>query len=261
MIEGITRLQLAALFLAGGLGGFLNAVAGGASLVVFPILVLIGLAPKEANATNNLATTLVAIQSYLDYRRRGVLDDGHTLKLTIPVLLGAGLGAFSVVSLSREVFARLVGFLLLASLAIVLHKPTPHAPEPPVENRGRLSIARRHQAVLGFLLFLGLGIYGGFFGGGIGMLMLPLISSLFGLDLVAANRVKTGLVALMNLSACAVFLYHDMVNFSAAAVVYGGMMIGSIVGVRTAVRKGERFLRPLLVGVTALASAYFLFWI
>ena len=107
------------LVLAGALGGFMNSVAGGASLVVFPVLVLIGLEPRVANATNNLATTLVAFQSCVDYSRRGFQNTGLIVRLAGPSLVGARFGAAGVILLSNAAFSRLVEvlMLLLASLS------------------------------------------------------------------------------------------------------------------------------------------------
>lgn len=256
--ESLTWLQPLLLIAVGVLGGWMNAVAGGASLVMFPVLVALGLDPRVANATNNFATTLVTLQASADFARRGFTNRTLALSLVPVSVGGAILGAYGVVVLSPKDFSRIVAILMVLALVVVLYNPKRHALGE--GDRPQSEQAQARRARLGQGIFWLLGIYGGFFGGGIGMLITPVLVYFYSLDYVTASGVRTFLTGLMNLVALGLFLYHDLVNFSAALPLALGTALGGYVGVRHATLGGEAFIRPMLIGVTAAAVVKFLFF-
>jgi hypothetical protein len=249
-------IHLPILLLAGIVAGFLNAVAGGASLVTFPLLVFLGLEAPVANATNNLGTTILGVQAFAQYSRRGVRNFDLTLRLAVPSFLGAIVGAYGVIALPKELFTRIVAVLMLVALVVVLYNPQRRAKEP-----GALHARPGGwRTAAGQVTFLLLGAYGGFFGGGIGMVILPVLVYFFDQDFLTGNGVKTGVVAVMNLTAAVIFLYAGLVRFLYALPLTVGMIIGGWIGVHWAVKGGDRYIRPFLIVVTLAASIKFLFF-
>lgn len=252
LVYGAKAVALAA---AGVLGGFINTVAGGASLICMPVVAWLGLPANAANATNNLATTAQSLFSAASFAKHGFRDNRLVALLAIPALLGAVVGSWLVVEMSARTFSRVVGLLMLGTLVLVLRRPRPKAraaggDRPPIP-RGR--------AIAGVGLFALLGVYGGFFGGGLGLVMLPTLVLLFDLDLVTGNGVKTALSFVMNLTAAVVFVVHGLVHLAYAAPLTAGMLVGARLGVKMSIRGGDAWIRPLLVVVTVIAAAWFLF--
>ena len=244
------------LLVVGVVGGFINTVAGGASLLCMPVLAWLGLPANAANATNNLATTAQSLFSSASFSRKGFRDHRLLALLALPSLLGAILGSWLVTALPERVFSRIVGVLMLATLFVVLRRKRPRG--APLDVRGdgaRLSPAR---AASGVALFALLGIYGGFFGGGIGLVMLPLLVLLFDLDFVVGNSVKTGVTFVMNMTATVVFVAYGLIHLVYAVPLTAGMLVGARAGVHMSIKGGDQWVRRFLVVVTVIAAAYFL---
>lgn len=255
-----TVWQDALLVLAGVAAGFVNAVAGGASLISFPVLVAFGLPPTIANATNNVATTVQSLSAWVGYTRRGFHATPVLLALLPSVLLGAWLGASLVVDLDQGAFSRIVGGLMLVALGLIWLAPRGASDEPSPQRAARSQRVPGTplQWALGVLWFVALGVYGGFFGGGLGLVVLPSLALVFGLDLVRANSVKSGLGLAMNATAFVVFWRAGLVEWRPAAILTVGMVAGSQLGVRWAVRVSPRALRLALTAITVVAAAHFL---
>lgn len=249
-------LKGALLLVVGGVGGFINTVAGGASLLCMPVLAWLGLPANAANATNNLATTAQSLFSTASFSRRGFRNHRLLALLALPSLFGAILGSWLVTALPERVFSRIVGVLMLATLFVVLRRRRPRATAiAPQRDDTRLAPAR---AASGVALFALLGVYGGFFGGGIGLVMLPLLVLLFDLDFVVGNSVKTGVTFVMNMTATVVFVAYGLIHLAYALPLTAGMLIGARAGVHMSIKGGDQWVRRFLVVVTVVAAAYFL---
>lgn len=251
-------LRLLLLVGTGVIGGWMNSVAGGASLLMFPVLVALGLEPRSANATNNFATTLVTLQASADFARRGFSNRELAQRLAPASILGAIAGAWGVVVLSAQDFTRIVAVLMIVALGLVLYNPKRKglglASRPQSAHEGQL------RARIGQGIFVLLGIYGGFFGGGIGMLITPVLVYFYQQDYVTATGVRTLLTGLMNLVAMGLFLYYGLIEFTMAIPLAIGTALGGWIGVRHATKGGEAFIRPVLIGVTSASVIKFLFF-
>jgi uncharacterized protein len=244
-----------ALFAVGVIGGFLNTVAGGASLLTMPALVATGLAPNVANATNNLVITLQAMFSSVTYARRGFANRNLLLGLGLPAICGSVLGAWLVVRLPNWLFMKIVGVLMIGALVLVLRgRRTSRTSDPTLPASG-VTLARRMLSVAVFFVF---GMYGGFFGGGLGLIVLPVLVYFFHQDYITANGVKTGVISLINVTATVVFVKYGFVRYAEVVPMTAGMFVGATYGVRFAVAGGDKWIRALLIVVTLAAAAYFL---
>ena len=236
----------AALLLAGGLAaGIVNTLAGGGSLLTVPLLVLTGLPGTVANGTNRVGVMIQNGVAAWGFRAQGVSGLSGALPVLAPVAAGALLGAGVASRLSDAAFERAFGVLMLVLLVPTLRRPRP--PSPGETPRALPPLARG-------LIFLAIGLYGGAFQAGVGILLIFALSY-SGLDLVRTNSIKVVVNFCFTLLAIPVFMAAGQIAWSEACVLGLGFAAGGLLGSRLAVRGGERLIRPVLaVAVLALAG-------
>jgi uncharacterized protein len=237
----------AILLLGGGLlAGIFNTLAGGGSLLTVPLLVLVGLPGTVANGTNRVGILVQNGIAALGFRALGVSGLHGAARLLIPVALGALAGALLAAQLPDVLFERVFGVIMLALLVPTLWRPRAAAsPKPVLAARRRLLVP---------LAFFAIGVYGGAFQAGVGILLVFALS-FAGLDLVRANSVKVVMNFCFTLLALPVFLAAGQVAWPQALALATGYAGGGALGARLAVRGGERLIRPALaLAVVALAG-------
>jgi uncharacterized membrane protein YfcA len=239
-----------ALLAAGGLAaGFANTLAGGGSLLTVPLLGLVGLPGSVANGTNRVGVFFGSATATWRLAAEGAAGLREAAPLIAPTALGALLGARLVVELPAEWFNRVFGVLMLALLPPTLRVSAPRAAaaSPRPERRAV-------PAPLRFAAFFAIGVYGGAFQAGVGVLLLAVLS-LAGLDLVRSTQIKTALNTCFTLLALPVFLWAGQIVWPEALARGAGFTAGGALGARAAVRGGARVIRPLLaIAVIALAG-------
>jgi uncharacterized membrane protein YfcA len=203
------------LFLVGSsvAAGAINSVAGGGTLLSFPAALAAGLPPVVANATNAVAMTPGSLAAAWSYR--GFLGDRRRLALllALPAAAGATLGAVILRHTKPSLFEAIIPWLILgATLVILLQQVGVHfgSSSPAVAHA-----SPRRLALIVFFQFL-VGVYGGYFGGAMGIIMLAYLSLLGGMEIHQMNAVKNSLAALVNGVASIYFFAHGMVEPRAA---------------------------------------------
>jgi len=240
---------LTLIALAGLYAGLQNALAGGGSFVTFPALLLAGLNPLAANLSSTIALFPSQIANALGGRRlAGGVGNVPFRHLLIVSLIGGIAGALLLLSTTVSVFTNLVPWLVLfATVAFAwgsfVFKPHPDPSKAPLPN-----------AVV--LLIQGLiSVYGGYFGGGIGFLMLAVLT-IGGQQVRTANATKNGLVMAINASAVAIFAFSAMVNWAAVLALGLGAMVGAMMGTWLIVRLPEKVLRAFIVLIGAVLTVW-----
>jgi len=244
-------MSLLLIFLAGLAAGFINALAGGGSFLTFPSLIAAGLSPIAANATSTLALFPAQVATTFAYRSslKQSLDDpridGH--KLAAISLAGGLFGAVLLLSTSEQVFAKLVPFLLLGATAVfAFGMVMPQQTEKPWLGATGVLTAQVFVA-----------IYGGYFGGGIGILMLAALT-LYGLrDIVLMNSLKIALATLMNLTATGVFLFSGKIYWLEAGVMAVASITGGFLGAHAGSRIKPLYVKIFVICVGLLLSVHF----
>lgn len=233
------------IFGAGVLAGAVNAVAGGGSLISFPALVWFGLPSNVANATNTVALWPGAFGSMWGYRRELVTTDRYLYLLVAPSFAGGLIGALLLRLTPTQVFDRLVPLLVLfATLLFMVQEPIQRAiGRSPHEPR-----THRWLWAAGFFQLL-VGIYGGYFGAGIGILMLAALTMLGGEDIHQMNGFKNLLAMCVNGIAAVYFIAVQMVTWPPALVMAGGSIVGGLAGANVARRMGRRAVRRLVIAI------------
>jgi len=225
------------LFLAAIWAGAQNALAGGGSFITLPLLILSGMNPRAANITSTIA--LFPGQVASGWTGRDLAAGAVVLSLRALViisLLGGALGAGLLLVTSPAFFARLLPWLIL--FATIVFAWGSFAPRRP--DAGHLGTAGVTAAQFC------IAVYGGYFGGGIGFLMLAALTA-SGVTLRIAGATENVLAAVMNASAVAIFLFSPEVNWPTAAIYSIGAILGGIIGGHMVRKVNERVLRLLVV--------------
>ncbi len=237
----MTPLVYALLFLASAWAGAQNALAGGGSFVTFPALLLAGMDPRAANVTSTVA--LFPSQAVSGWVTRGMAAGTPGLARLVVVSLGGGaVGAALLLATPAGFFARLVPWLVLFATAVFAWGSFGRKPGA---GAARLSPAAT------VAVQVAVAVYGGYFGGGIGFLMMAALT-VAGVTVRAASASKNVLAAVINAAAVVVFALSPDVRWAPAAVVCGGSILGGLGGSWLLARVPERGLR---VGVVVVGLA------
>ena len=246
-------LEYPALFAAALLAGALNSVAGGGSFITFPALLLSGVSPVHANATSTVALWPGTVASVAAYRRElGVAP--NLLPLTLVSLLGGGLGALLLLHTPAATFSRLVPYLLLIATLLFAFSKQITARLPRLDMASGSS-RRTLAAVLATQLVIA--SYGGYFGGGIGILMLAVMGLMGLTDINQMNGLKTLLASAINGVAVVAFVLAGAVEWPQALVMLAGGIIGGYGGAAVARRLDPQLIRRFALGVACTMTAYF----
>jgi uncharacterized membrane protein YfcA len=226
-----------------------NALAGGGSFITLPSLILTGMDPRAANITSTIALFPAQIATGWTGRKLVAGAGGLSFRALVGIsLVGGALGAGLLLLTPASFFARLVPWLVLFATAIFAWG----------SFRRRAETSRKLNRFGATAAQLCISIYGGYFGGGIGFLMLAALTAA-GVVLRAAGATKNVLAAVMNASAVAIFVFSPEVRWLAAAVSSSGAIVGGVLGGLMLQRVNERLLRMgvVLIGV-ALTIGLFL---
>lgn len=225
-------------------GGFINSMAGGGTLVTFPILVALGVPPLLANATNTMALWPGAFGSLWGYRDRLAGMRTWIAWFTVPCLLGGLLGAELLLTTGQERFARLVPFLVLGATLLFM------ANGPLTRWLGARTGAGDAGLRLEWPFLLAqfvVGTYGGYFGAGIGILMLAVLGLAGFTDIHKMNAIKVWGALVANVVAAALFAAGGVVLWPLAVVMAAGSIVGGYGGARLAQRVGRTWVRRVVV--------------
>lgn len=241
------------LFFAGALGGGLNAVAGGGSFVSFPALLFTGVPAVRANATNTLALWVGTSASGGAYPQKLNIPRRIMIPLVVTSLIGGLAGAVLLIKTPAQTFLRVLPWLLLgATLLFAFGK----------HLTGRISAGISHDAgsaaVTGASAFeLLVAIYGGYFGGGVGIMNLAMLAALGMTDIHAMNKLKVILGGVINGVATFTFIAAGAIVWPHGIVMSTGAILGGYSTAHLAQRLPQAWVRAFVIVVGAAMSIYF----
>ncbi|HEY0003676.1 MAG TPA: sulfite exporter TauE/SafE family protein [Pyrinomonadaceae bacterium] len=245
-----------AIVVSAFLAGMVNSIAGGGTLISFPVLIWAGRDPVLANATSTVALWPGSFGGMVGFRRELHGNRRWILLLGAPSLVGGVLGALLLLRTPSNLFARLVPFLILFATALMaLQEPlsrwlrrTPHA-EP----------SRSWWAVAIIFQFF-VGIYGGYFGAGIGIIMLAALGFLGLSDLHRMNALKNLFAICINGVAALYFIIYGAVIWVDVLLMATAAIAGGYFGASLAYKLGRKFVRYAVIAIgVMMAVAMFLF--
>jgi uncharacterized membrane protein YfcA len=231
--------QTALLVVVGIVGGFLNVVAGGGSLLTVPVMVFLGMPGPVANGTNRIGILAQNIASVIAFARSGFKDFKLSLSLSACAIPGAVAGALLGVNLEGVWFNRSLALIMLGVM-VIMHF-----------DRKAMASAKDHQPtprqlLHGHLLMVGVGFWGGFIQLGVGFIIMPVLNRVMGLDLVRTNMHKVFIVAVYTVVALLIFASQLELLWIIGIVLAVGNAIGGYLGAHFAMAKGEHMIRLVL---------------
>jgi len=255
----VSLVEAIALLGAACVAGVINAVAGGGTLITFPLLILFGMNPVDANATSTLSLVIGTSGGIYGFRQH-LADVRPWLTSFIPVSIAGGmLGSFLLTHGSESSFAHLVPYLVLFATLLfmiqgVVTRRVAHygvMGNPLLMGRGHLLMAVSFQFLVS--------VYGGYFGAGIGILMLATLGFLGFSNIHQMNTVKNVLGSLINLVAAIWFTVNGLIDWPRMAVMTVGAVAGYYIGATYSQRLSQEKVRYLITAI-GLIITIVMFW-
>jgi uncharacterized protein len=243
------------VFGAACVAGAINSVAGGGTLITVPTLIWLGIPAINANATSTVALWPGSLSGAWGFRRELLAADRRVFALIVPSLIGGLSGAILLHRTPPDVFERLIPLLILFATCLFMA-------QEPLQRRFNLTAihnARSHWLSWTMLFQLLVGIYGGYFGAGIGIMMLAALSLMGHTDIYQMNGVKNMLAVAINGIAIMYLVFTDLILWPDALVMAIGAVVGGVAGAGTARRVGRPVVRRIVIIVGfAMALAMFM---
>jgi hypothetical protein len=245
----VTAVEAALLFLVGGIASGINSVAGGGSLISFPFLTVgIGLKEVVANATNSVGLFPGSLAGGVGFSNL-FEKTGHYLKvLLLPTAIGSVAGAWMLLSTSNEVFKRVIPVLTLLASVLLLLQP---------QVKKMVGGKRKLPVVAAFLLQFLVSVYGGYFGAGMGIMMLACFALYIEGNVHELNAVKNWLSLLINFTCSIVFVAKGLVVIAVALCVVAGSLVGGFAAARVSQRFDPNRLRLVIAIYGILMTGFF----
>jgi uncharacterized membrane protein YfcA len=235
------------------IAGAMNSIAGGGTLLTFPALIALGVAPLSANATSTVALWPGTVGSLWGYRDELRGARPWAIGFALPSLVGGAVGAWLLILTPPDRFAALVPWLVLGATALfVLQRPPVPNAEPMGVSDAKLT--SRHPAtwiVIGQFL---IAIYGGYFGAGVGILMLAAMGFVGLRNIHRMNGLKNWGGLCMNVVAALIFAFSDLVTWPIAFAMAVGSVVGGYLGSRTAQRVPQALVRGAVVVIGVVSG-------
>jgi uncharacterized membrane protein YfcA len=255
MTEPFTVSHIASFVVAGFVAGVMNSIAGGGTLITFPTLIFVGIPSIPANATNTVALLPGILSSGAGYRKK-FRSVSRWLILFAPVsLLGGFAGGILLVQTPSRVFDAFVPFLILfATMLFMAQGILGRVLKMRGESaQGRLQSRRW---IFGAVMFqFAVALYGGYFGAGIGILMLASLGMLGFENVHEMNTLKVMLAFLINVVAAGYFIWSGLINWSAAGIMMVGTIAGGYTGAHFAQQVPQRIVRAFISAIGLIISA------
>jgi uncharacterized membrane protein YfcA len=237
-------LEFILIAIAGLFVGLINGMAGGGSVISFPVLLATGLSPVSASITNALGVTPANFFALISIRHRVkelAREYAHLIWISIATSI---LGALALINVPPEVFEKIVPFLLLFATASLLIKVKPH--------RGK------HHKNLEYLGIGGSGFYCGYFGPGQGVMVIAVLARDARRDPALLNSTKNLIVALTSLVSNIIYIFSGLAHWPYVIALFMGSAVGGTLGGRWATRMSPLFYRGLVL-ITGFGASAWLF--
>ena len=229
-------IVLIGVFFIGVLASMLGSMVGGGSLLSIPFLMLVGLPPQVAIATDRFGSVGAAITAFVKFRKAKKIVWKHVLILSILSLIGSLIGANILLNINPDILHIIVGVILLILLPFILLN------------------------FLGLSIYLLVQIFTGFFGGGTGPIIFYTLMIFFGFTIIEANATQVIPVLILYLSSLIIFALNGIIDYKIGTVLLAGMAIGGYLGAHLALKKGNKWIKGLFAVVVIISGIRLLFF-
>jgi uncharacterized membrane protein YfcA len=234
-------IELVILFFVGCVGGFLNVMAGGGSLLTVPIMIFMGIPGPVANGTNRIAIVAQNIAAVSAFAKQGFANFKLSLSLAIAAIPGAIAGAWVAANLPEQDFNTMLAVIMGIVMMVMSIKPAKKSIQSHREH-----IPSKNQLIAGHVLMVAAGFWGGFIQIGVGFIMMPILHRVMGLDLVTTNSHKVFIALVYTTVALFVFATQLQLYWMHGIVLGIGMAAGGVYGARFQIHKGEKSIKWVL---------------
>jgi uncharacterized membrane protein YfcA len=238
-------LKLVLLFGVGSIAGVLNVMAGGGSTITLPVLIFLGLEPTLANGTNRLGIIAQTLSAVVSFRQEKYHDFKLSLKLTAFALPGSIAGAIIATRISNELFKKILAYVLIGVTASLLLRKA---------NKNKALEQQGKPSWWIYPVMLGIGFYGGFMQVGVGFLFMASLFYLMKLDLIRVNMHKVFIIFVYTIPAFLIFAFTEKVEWKYGLILALGMGLGGWWAAKISVKKGEKFIRIVLIAAILLMA-------
>lgn len=234
------------LFAAGTAAGFINVNAGGGSTITLPILIFLGLDGAVANGTNRIAIFVQNVSAITSFKKEKYQHFKTSFKMALFTLPGTIAGAVIAINISNELFETVLGIIMIGIIIsmIIPNKRKIFSDNPAGE-----------QGWMVFLSMFGIGFYGGFIQVGVGFLLMASLHYLMKLNLVYVNMHKVFIVFIYTIPALSIFIFSGNVNWQFGLTLAAGNALGAWWGAKFSVKKGEKYIKIVLIAAVLIMSA------
>lgn len=234
------------IFFAGISASFINMMAGGGSMITLGLMILLGIEPTVANATNRIGIVIATGTGALAFKSEKLSDLKTSLILALCAIPGAIVGAIYSVNISNELFQRLLAIVMIFILITLLIP------------KKRTAVQNAKKSIFIYPAMFVIGFYGGFIQVGVGFLLMAAIRHLMSYDLIRVNMHKVLIVTIYNLPVLVVFVLSGKVQWFYAIALSIGNAIGAWISVKLAIKKGEKIVKIVLILAIILMATKFL---
>ncbi len=233
------------VLIVGLIGGFFNTFVGAGSLLTIPTLIILGLPPQVAIASNRLGVIGSDIAGWYGFHKKNLIKYRIAAMLSIPALVGAIIGANLILEFNENNLRKIIGLVTVVILALIIFKPDLGVAKPK-------SRKKRSHYFIGAAISFVVGIYGGFYGAGAGTFLFYILILFFGQTFIES----AGTHSLANLSfsvtAAIIFAYNGVINYVWVLPLFIGSFAGSFISAYYSDRIGNVWLKRLFVVVVSL---------
>jgi uncharacterized membrane protein YfcA len=247
----VTIFDASILFIAGFFSGIVNAIAGGGTFLTFGALTLVGMPPIVANATSAIAQLPGYVTSTLAYWKDISRMWRGAIAFAVLSVVGAWVGSQALLALNNKSFAAMVPWLLIAATGLFAAGPWLR----PAATQDRPEDAK--PSLAGMAVQFVTSVYGGFFGAGMGVMMLATLGLTEGGGYHRLNALKNMLSIIIATVAIVIFMAGGVIAWAQAAAMIPGVAVGGYAGVWTARRVPQPVVRGIVIVVGLLLAAYY----
>lgn len=238
-------VKLIILFTVGLAAGFINVNAGGGSTLSLPMLIFLGLDASVANGTNRVAILLQNFSAISSFKKEKYSQFDISWKLALLTLPGALIGAYFAAKIDNDAFEIILAVVMIFIIISLI------IPNKKIDD---LANVKKNPSVIAMLAMFAIGFYGGFIQVGVGFLLMAALHHLMKLNLVYVNMHKVFIVFVYTIPALLIFIISGNVNWVFGIILAAGNMIGAWWGVKFSVKRGEKYIKIILIVAASIMT-------
>lgn len=240
-----TLLLYALLFIAALSAGFVDSIAGGGGLITAPVMLSIGAPPHVALSMGKYMGVFGTSLAGYQYIKKGIIKPNSWKWCAFATLCGSILGALAIISMNANFIRKFIPPLLIfIGIYMLIPKSKNHVA---LQDR---PISKQKQIISG----LSLGLYDGFIGPGTGSFWTVLYNKFFNQNFMLSSGIARCMNAISNVGAMMVFIFAGKIAWFMGAIMTVGFMLGSYIGARSAIRYGEKYVKPFFIMVVFILA-------